>query len=693
MNIKQNKLTALLLAVCMLPLTACSEHSSSEPVIPETTSAVTTLPETTTVTTTTTTAVPEPSLPPLHWEGETGSVHALHGIHEAGSIAALCPAGGTQALLAVTNERARKTDCLLVDMQADSVLFRISLKDRYETVLGYTPDGKVLTEGFEKTSMLNSYDPKTGECSSVEIQDMPYLGTLNYDRSTDTIYSKDGDCLCRIGRDGSNTKLFQEGAEHEPVHRVCIYDPATQRIIVEEPDGNDFTGLALAVRSLKDGSYFSKVCNFASNVFMTKSCLFRCETPQVNNPDYYYRASVFDLETGTFIRMMDPQSSYCWFEADPHAETMIVTDWDLESGAITTLKLLDPIGGKYADLEMPDGTFTTSRITWLTDCGSWVFGLSGSDQNGLFTALYAVDTENTPLSKDYPEGEPYGDAVVATIGDDMKDCRAKADSIEKKFGIRVLIGNEVENVQDPCDYRLGSTEDKAVQAISYWDGEITDRVSDALDKLDKELSLYPKGFFEKFKLSDGTGGLRIMLTLSLINKDEDSTFTAGGVQFNGSLWYNIAINLYMMSEDDMTVHHEMWHAVESLLEGHAISFPYEEWEALNPADFEYEGLEDYGTTSRYFDYTLTTKSGDNAYFARIYGTANEREDRATIIEAIFGNVWQDDVMDYVNGYEAVKRCPHIIKKLDCMAELVKQLFGYVYWEEILGSHEAASGIS
>ena len=81
------------------------------------------------------------------------------------------------------------------------------------------------------------------------------------------------------------------------------------------------------------------------------------------------------------------------------------------------------------------------------------------------------------------------------------------------------------------------------------------------------------------------------------------------------------------------------------------------------------------------EFTLAYALKD-AYFARIYSVNNEREDRATLIEEIFCQYYEQTRYGYP-VMERITECPHLSAKLDEIAKWVKEVFGYVYWEKAL----------
>ncbi len=159
----------------------------------------------------------------------------------------------------------------------------------------------------------------------------------------------------------------------------------------------------------------------------------------------------------------------------------------------------------------------------------------------------------------------------------------------------------------------------------------------------------------------------------LVNQDFTS-FSAGGMCYRHDPWINVVLDI---NEAISTVPHEMWHAVEErIFVDNIESFLPEKWRDLNPSGFEYTNNldhyeEDSAQWEKYFYWT-----GDDPYFARRYSTESPYEDRATLIELLYG-ISSESGASYE---EIVREYPHLKAKLDYMAEQVKATFGTVYWD-------------
>ena len=132
-----------------------------------------------------------------------------------------------------------------------------------------------------------------------------------------------------------------------------------------------------------------------------------------------------------------------------------------------------------------------------------------------------------------------------------------------------------------------------------------------------------------------------------------------------------------------TIDHEMWHAVENIIEIlEPSAFEPENWDPLNPADFSYiEDFENY-LVDRYVQncresYTNNDKTG--IYFTKLYGTVNAREDRATLVETIMGNDLPYN-SEYKTAIDDLNSYPNIKAKIDYMAQVLKEVLGSCYWD-------------
>ena len=99
---------------------------------------------------------------------------------------------------------------------------------------------------------------------------------------------------------------------------------------------------------------------------------------------------------------------------------------------------------------------------------------------------------------------------------------------------------------------------------------------------------------------------------------------------------------------------------------------------LNPEGYVYVGSKETYAEGEYSEYLLGNPDHDKVYFFSMYSTVNDSEDRATVIEALFsyGSVSQ--------GYEFIRLYPHLFAKVQYLADLIRPVFGYVYWEQMIG---------
>ena len=69
------------------------------------------------------------------------------------------------------------------------------------------------------------------------------------------------------------------------------------------------------------------------------------------------------------------------------------------------------------------------------------------------------------------------------------------------------------------------------------------------------------------------------------------------------------------------------------------------------------------------------------------------EDRATLIEESLNETYGTwaGTSPYADSYERVTSFPHLKAKLDRLAQLSTERFGYVYWEKILEYRSMAQG--
>lgn len=287
------------------------------------------------------------------------------------------------------------------------------------------------------------------------------------------------------------------------------------------------------------------------------------------------------------------------------------------------------------------------------------------EQEQLIVGLYPVEYDFAPVVIDPKamnfimstdmQSERWGDSVDQrllslyrleqegpNLPKSLETQRQRADALEEKFGIRVLIG---EQIAAPCGQYARVEEDPTL-------------IDQALTQLETALSKYPEGFPAQFRNGVREGGLCLCLTGGL----EGDLMPVGKTSQTGDR-YDIAIDI-TADGLEQTIHHEMWHAIEMKLSTHRFDHP--QWDACNPEGFTYYQRYDSGY-SALTQYTFA-QSGPSCYFVDAYARINGTEDRARLMETV------------MMGDEAgMLSAPILKKKLDIMAQTIRDHFNTTGW--------------
>ncbi len=727
---KQHKITAMLLALVMLAgVTGCADKGSSSPessavttttTVTETTQApeTTEAPETertttkrtteettkttttsgsttsetgsttsktqttgttgaqqqTSKTTTSTTAQPPKSTEPAY-------LRTMQSLTDSGEVYSLMPAGGST--VAMQMHSGSRDYVYLIDVEKDAVTAKVQI-GRYEWLLGVSKAGEIITDGYSDHDNFYFYDSASGKLAS----SAAYSGSaysIRYDRDRDQLYGYRDRRAYEISRTGyDSTAYAMPGSSSDEREYVAEYFHSRGLVLKRELSSNDYTGVDYTLTSTVSGENVFSVLGEFSDFKLTDRSLIRVDSDGSQDDETYKNAFVFNLATGKETArylignngsdlIADPQSAVC----------MVLSSGSKgkDSWGPLGAYMLDAETGKRENLGMSFKNAEAQQACYLPDAGVWVYALTTKQNGKLSTAVMRIDPEQVPYSTAKQRAAQVGLAEAEKpIGDAVRARRARADELEKRFGIRILIGNEVLRVKGLTSFYMVSTED-----TSYWeymDSTNTDDLDRALTYLERELGRYPAGFFEIFK-TNGIGGLRIELTLDLPPDASMQNFgSAGGLSFRTGAFYDIAFNLSMCYEYDKSIHHELFHQVEHRMQDLDYCYSDSDWAKLNPKNYTYLSLMNYGSAAE--DMCMYNSSGvkENVYFARNYGMSNEMEDRATIMERVFERLYDEETEQEVCGYEFLQQFPHLKAKLGEMAKLVKACFGSVYWEDI-----------
>lgn len=194
----------------------------------------------------------------------------------------------------------------------------------------------------------------------------------------------------------------------------------------------------------------------------------------------------------------------------------------------------------------------------------------------------------------------------------LLNCRQIADTIAEKHGVNILIWEDAVTVP-PDGYTL----------IAEYQVPL---IESQLQQLDRILCRYPEGFLEEAAANTESGRLTICLVRTIEpHPGTPSTVHSGGLQY----WDDRA-NAYLAvvpgDSLEQTMSHQLFHFIESyILCG---SKAYDDWEKLNPADFEYDF--DYAAVPSSSDWDLI--QGEERAFTDFFAMSFPREDRARIME-------------------------------------------------------------
>lgn len=276
------------------------------------------------------------------------------------------------------------------------------------------------------------------------------------------------------------------------------------------------------------------------------------------------------------------------------------------------------------------------------------------DQSYGGEAVYRWDVERLPVNDGTDYTGPYY-TVVDPDYEGLARCQAYAAKIGEKYGIEVFVWEDALTVQ-PWDYDF---------EVEY----LVPVLERELKLLDQRLSQYPGQI-----LSDTAShftALKISLVRQITGSAESGSLgIATGIQFFDGTGACVAIALGDYSEH--ALYHELFHVMETHILNESIAF--DQWDALNPTDFEY----DYnysGDAAQDFDSYL---QGDSRSFVDTYSMSFPKEDRARIMEYAM-----------LSGNKEVFQSKPMQAKLQKLCEGIREAYGLkksentFLWEQYL----------
>lgn len=239
---------------------------------------------------------------------------------------------------------------------------------------------------------------------------------------------------------------------------------------------------------------------------------------------------------------------------------------------------------------------------------------------GLFLWKYAqsesepIDLLPEKIRSEIPEEIEYGQLTD------------KANDLEEKYGINIIMGENVTFEFDAYDYEQVTDEEHIFRA---------------LEELERALDAFPEEMCTEMS-ADYAIGFNIYLCGTFSPKNEDNISDAGAFYIYDEGYYNLAMNI-MLDNTEANVIHEMTHAIDDYFRFcGAFEHLEEAWQACNPDGFRY--LESYFDYEEEYEYTMNDEynSPDDIYFLDTYSKTFPGEDRSRIFEFFGSEYWEGD---------------------------------------------------
>lgn len=256
--------------------------------------------------------------------------------------------------------------------------------------------------------------------------------------------------------------------------------------------------------------------------------------------------------------------------------------------------------------------------------------------------------------------ENYHREPVFDLPENMAQVRAKADELEKTYGITILLSNQCALAASYCDMPIVTTDGAGLH-------DEVGAIEEALKWLEDVLQMYPEDFFRQFRNEAGERGLLVLLV-----EDIEPGSNVIGVSYGMGQWYPIAVDI-TSGQVRSTYAHEIWHATENRIndvdEG---ALDLEAWEALNPAGFRYTGYtDDYMWDTQYTYFYGDAK--EEVYFVDPYGKTKGQEDRARLMEYVMCADWHGEKM---------MEHPVLRAKMQLLCDAIREAFDTSTWGEL-----------
>ena len=683
----QHKITALFTAA-MLLCTGCAEKQSSQDAeiseaeqssvsVTEQTTAESTQTE---VTTTAETVPAEPLIP------MTEPVRLLTALHVPGTVKKVCP-GGKNAV-SVQYGTDKKQHYAVVDLMNDTVTASGDLVSAEEELLGCTAGGETVSAEMHYglfTGTMRVY--QDGTSRSIKLPETMQDFSFSAADSCVYAYNTANKCVMKIAADGTETVQMQL-PPGSLFRAVC---PEQQFLLSADLSAELGVQWNLACRSMQTGEVLwsvpvddSGAAGFTNGGIYAESLVYHPTQEEGDDP-VFFDTFVYTRsgELRGSVRFADSEKDFAPDQTGDFRAAYTAGIVPADGAAGKRIRFTDAAEGKFTELDLPVSSITAVVPYFSADTGRWVAAFTSEASGTAITDLCLLNPEQPAQTAE--AGEILTPKQHHAVEPELKQARQLADIIEQKYGVRVLIGDEVLDLNARSDEYTQSTSDYWRETEKQGYGTEIDipathnrEVMCELAAVEIMMSKYPDGFFRQFQTPDGRGGVRISVFRAL---SPYATGDADGIANVYGAWFDMRLVRGNVFD------HEMFHLVEFRL-GQAAAdgtaFPEtgaDSWAKLNPAGFQYSYSSGSGNAD--IEKYLILNNPETGCFVSTYAASAPMEDRAELISRLLSYM-QPEWESYQprDCKTLFQRCPKLLKKVDYIAERVKKVFGTVYWEDI-----------
>lgn len=278
-----------------------------------------------------------------------------------------------------------------------------------------------------------------------------------------------------------------------------------------------------------------------------------------------------------------------------------------------------------------------------------------------FTDAGAV-LQEAPARVDQQLLDQYqADITVPELSPDLDEVRARADELEERYGIDILLSGECAAPCAASGYEVTTTDQAG------WDNEAS-VINQGLDALESVLAEYPEGFFRQFGSHSGANGICFM-PVGFIDSENPISVAAFESSLGPKEYIAYDCTLYGL---DYNLYHEIWHAMENKINYSDFTGFYSgAWDACNPSENAYLYSYDlYAADEDLFEWTYFG-GAEEVYFVDDYARTFPHEDRARIMEYVMG---EDGAAQALLEYPAIRQ------KFQLMCEGIRAAFDTSGWD-------------